>query len=183
MGGKTTLSVVLAVLITALLVGTLTYFARSQRLTALQQQMTALEQTNAQLENQNEALREEVKALQQQLANGTGEDGQDGGTGIVISRFPRPGWEAYFPDAETTTLQGEPVDKVRNLLGEPPYLIRSIAASPDFNREIWIYQAGEEDPTGLYLFFKANRLVQSRLDEFNGLYGSGLLEYPGFWLE
>ncbi|MEW5922150.1 MAG: hypothetical protein AB1796_14635 [Bacillota bacterium] len=182
MGKNKALIIAVSVLITALIVGAATYFVHVQRIAGLQQQVETLERTNAKLQSTNEELREQVAALQKQAANGPGEEGKDDVRGLVISRTPRPGWQTYFPDAENTTLLNEPVDRVRKLLGEPPFLIRSIAANPEFNREIWIYMAGEEDPTGLYLFFKANRLVQSRLDEFNGLYNSGLLEYPGFWL-
>ncbi|MEW5921680.1 MAG: hypothetical protein AB1796_12190 [Bacillota bacterium] len=179
MGGNKAFIIAVTVLITALAVGTAVYFVRAQRIAGLQQQVETLERANAELQSANAELEEQVATLQEQIANGPGE-GEEPGT--TISRVPRPGWEAYFPDAETTTLLDEPVDKVRSLLGEPPFLIRSIAANPVFNREIWIYMAGEEDPTGLYLFFKGNRLVSSRLDEFNGLYNSALLEYPDFWL-
>lgn len=180
MGKNKALIIAVSVLITALVVGAATYFVCVQLITGLQQQVETLERTNAKLQSANEELREQVAALQEQAANGPGEEEKDDVLGLVISRTPRPGWQTYFPDAETTTLLNEPVDRVRNLLGEPPFLIRSIAANPEFNREIWVYMAGEESPTGLYLFFKANRLVQSRLDEFNGL-NSGLLDYPGFW--
>ena len=193
MGGNKALIIAVSVLITALVVGAAVYFARDQRITGLQQQVEMLERTNAELQNDNTELKEEIATLQEQIANETeeegdngedgenGENGADGVPGIVISRIPKPGWEAYFPDFETTTLLDEPVDEVRNLLGEPPFLIRSIAVNPQANREIWIYMVAEKDPTGLYLFFKANRLVNSRLDEFNGLPNSGLLDYPDFW--
>jgi len=41
---------------------------------------------------------------------------------------------------------------------------------------------GEEDPTGLYIYFKGDRVFRSRLDEFNGLFNSGLLDDEDFWL-
>ncbi len=190
MGGTKTSIIAVSVLITALVVGTAVYFARDQRITGLEQQVETLEGANAELQNNNAALEEQVAALEREEGPGEEEadgddvqNGADGVPGIVISRIPQPGWEAYFPDFETTTLVDEPVDEVRNLLGEPPFLIRSIAVNPQANREIWIYMVAEKDPTGLYLFFKANRLVSSRLDEFNGLPNSGLLDYPDFWFE
>jgi hypothetical protein len=167
-GNKTLLIVAIAVLVTALVVFMAVDSLRAQKIEGLERQLETLE-------NENAELNEQIAVLQEQTKNKPGE-------GKEISRAPRPGWEAYFPNAETTTLLNEPVDKVRSLLGEPPVLLRSIAANPAFNREIWIYMPGEEDPTGLYIYFKGDRVFGSRLDEFNGLYNSGLLDDEDFWL-
>jgi outer membrane murein-binding lipoprotein Lpp len=164
---------ILAVLTTALVVGTGIHLLRAQAIASLEEQVRTLENTNAELRDEVTALREHVKA----------EPGQDEGRGGEISREPRPGWDAYFPNAETTTLVGTSVEEVRGLLGDPPVLLRSIARNPGFNREIWVYMPYPEDPTGLYMFFKGNQVSGSRLDEFNGLYNSGLLEDATFWLE
>lgn len=165
-------AIAITALITTLVVGGVVFLLRAQRIAALEQQVEALESANA-------ALEEQISSLQEQL----GADDGGNGTETEISRAPSPGWEAYFPTAETTTLLGEPVDRIRDLLGEPPVLLRSIAVDPAFNREIWIYMPAEEDPTGLYIFFKGNRVSSSRLDEFPGLYNSGLLDDAGFWVE
>lgn len=133
--------------------------ALQQRVTELEQQNTALQSMVAELEQENAVLRQAPQ----------------------ISRQPKEGWEQYFPTAETTTLAGKTTAEIRELLGEPPVLIRSSAVVAEASREIWIYAARQEDPTGLYLFFKGDRLDESRLDEFNGLPNSGLLERPGFW--
>ncbi|MBS4023164.1 MAG: hypothetical protein KGZ79_12220 [Dethiobacter sp.] len=66
------------------------------------------------------------------------------------------------------------------MFGEPPFLIRSIAAVPEFSREIWIYTPGGEDPTGVFIFFKGGRVHASRIDEFGGLHNSGLLDDENF---
>ncbi len=98
-----------------------------------------------------------------------------------IRREPKPGWDEYFENGEST-LEGEPIEDVRQIMGEPPFKIRSTATNPDQNREIWIFIPYEGDPSGLYLYFKSNHLWSSRLDEFNGLYGSGLLQEEEFWV-
>lgn len=99
-----------------------------------------------------------------------------------ISRKPKPGWERYFPSPTKTTLTGRLVNEVKTLLGEPPVLVRSIAANPEYSREVWIYLPYEDDPTGLYIYFKGGRVVKTRLDEFNGLEGSAIFEDRDFWL-
>lgn len=100
---------------------------------------------------------------------------------LEVSHYPFPDWEQYFPTPDTTTLEGESVESVRLLLGEPPVKMRSIAFTQEFNREIWIYMTDEEDTTALYLYFKGDFLWQSRLDEFSGIENTGILEFPEFW--
>lgn len=170
MAANKTSAIIISVLITALVVGAGTYLLR---------QIARLEQDVTALESANEALQEQVETLQEQIGTLPGENGN---SGTDIPRAPRKGWEAYFPEPESTTLEGEPVERVRSLLGEPPVLIRSIAANPIYNREIWIYMPYEEDPTGLYIYFKGNQVIGSRLDEFNGVYNSGLLDDKDFWI-
>jgi hypothetical protein len=139
-----------------------------------------------QLEQENATLRREKQELEQRVATLEGEvtalqarlDEQSAG----ITPQPKEGWEQYFPQPETTTLTGESTQAVEALLGRPPVLIRQVASVPTASREIWVYMPFEEDPTGLYLFFKGDRLDSSRLDEFSGLYGSGLLDLEQFWL-
>lgn len=171
MAEKKTLTIIVTALITALLVGGLVYMLMSLRAGRLETRVEELESANAQLRDQVAALQEELETA----PDGNEEEFPE------ITLAPRPGWEQYFPTHETTTLLNEPVKQVHSLLGEPPVLLRSIAANPAANREIWIYLPEEEDPTGLYLFFKGNRLTASRLDEFNGLLNSGLLDDEDFW--
>lgn len=143
------------------------------RVTQLEQEKDALQSDKDELQSRIETLEAENEELR-----------QGGSTPAPqISRKPKAGWEQYFPTAETTTLQGETTTRVRELLGEPPHLIRSIAVNPAASREIWIYSPYDEDPTGLYLYFKGGTLDSSRQDEFNGLYGSGLLDNDQFWLQ
>jgi len=173
-------SILIGAIIAVLLSGSIFYLVGRAQGGGLQNQINTLQEENNLLKSRNEELTEKADSLQEenrqlQAKLETPQQPQ-------INRFPKPGWEAYFPTAETSTLTGESTGKVRELLGEPPFLIRSIAANPEFNREIWVFNARPEDPTGLYLFFKANNLVSSRLDEFPGLHNSGLLDQDAFWL-
>ncbi len=155
-------TVLISGIVTAVIVWNLTSFLSPVPDTA------ELEEQIQDLQTENQLLKEQLAALPEEQGN---------------NRQPRPGWEQYFPDHDTTTIAGKSAEEVGHLLGSPPYKIRSLAANPVFNREIWIFMAGEEDPTALYLFFKGNQLWRSQLDEFNGLYGSGLLDHEEFWLD
>lgn len=174
--------VVITAAITALLASGITYLLtrptqKNAQIANLQTRVEALENEKETLATENEELENQVAELEEEIAQ-LRDQGQ---APPEINRQPKPGWEAYFPTPETTTLTGESVTRVRELLGEPPVLIRSIAVNPQFNREIWVFTPFDQDPTGLYLFFKGGQLVSSRLDEFNGLYGSGLLDNEDFW--
>jgi hypothetical protein len=144
----------------------------------LQRQVTNLEAENTTLRSDKEELQNRVATLEAEVEQLHEQEQPD-----EISRKPKDGWEQYFPEAEETTLTGESTNRVRELLGRPPVLIRSIAANQQFNREIWVYMPFDEDPTGLYLFFKGDRLDSSLKNEFNGLYGSGLLDIEEFWVQ
>ncbi len=178
---KLTETVVITAVITALLASGITYLFVSPaqkntqitnmqaRVESLKEEKAALAAEKEQLEIKNTELKEEITVLREQT------------TVAEINRKPKAGWEAYFPTMETTTLAGRSVTDLREILGEPPVLVRSIATNPQFNREIWVFMPFDQDPTGLYLFFKAGQLIGSRLDEFPGLHGSGLLDDVNFW--
>ncbi len=172
MDAKYTLPIIVTALITALVVGGAFFFLGGSPpdvnggQAKLERQVAALEEENAALEEEVSELREENEALTENAS---------------IRRKPKEGWEQYFPDAETTTLTGKPVEDVRQLLGEPPFLVRSTAADPQFSREVWVYTPFDQDPTGLYLFFKGGRLDKSRIDEFQGLRGSFIWDDEEFW--
>lgn len=175
--------VVITAAITALLASGITYLLtrptqKNVQIANLQTRVEALENEKETLVAENEELETQVVGLEEEVTQ-LREQAQ--APAPTINRQPKPGWDAYFPTPETTTLTGESVTRVRELLGEPPVLIRSIAVNPQFNREIWVFMPHEQDPTGLYLFFKGGQLVNSRLDEFPGLYGSGLLDDADFW--
>jgi TolA-binding protein len=194
-GGKTmakkhNLPVLLSVLITAVVAGGSVYLwqhlAQTEKappgdieaqLEELEAEADLLREQNELLQEETAALEEERDSLQRQL-----EEAKEAAA-VEIRRQPKEGWEQYFPDPEETTLKGESIENVRELLGEPPFKIRSIAENEAHNHEIWIFQPFEEDTSGLYLFFKGNKLWRSMIDEFNGLFGSQLLEDEEFWME
>ena len=58
-----------------------------------------------------------------------------------------------------------------------------MAVNPKNNREIWIYHPYDYDPTGLYIYFKGDNVVKTKLDEFNGLVASSIWEDTDFWFK
>ncbi|MBT9148458.1 MAG: hypothetical protein DDT32_02232 [Syntrophomonadaceae bacterium] len=162
------LSVIIVFLLSVLILGAGCADGNQTRVKELEQEVTTLRTEKETLQGQITALEKDAAELRQ---------------GQEIRRVPKDGWEQYFPEGTETTLMGESTARVRELLGEPPFLIRSIAVNPEFSREIWIFTPFDQDPTGLYLFFKGGKLDSTESNEFNGLQASDLLNRPGFWTE
>lgn len=160
------LPVIIFFLLSVILMGAGCANGYQARITELQQEVADLQADKETLQGQVDALENDLAELRQAQE---------------ISLKPKDGWEQHFPEGAETTLKGENTARVRELLGEPPFLIRSIAASPEFSREIWVFVPHDEDLTGLYLFFKGGKLDSAELNEFNGLQGSDLINRPGFW--
>ncbi|KUO53126.1 MAG: hypothetical protein APF76_03545 [Desulfitibacter sp. BRH_c19] len=172
-------SILAAVLITAIIIGGGVYWWQNSTWT-----------------DEVDRLNQEIVELRQQVEEGQVKDPPDEEpnespddqvpndqvpTETEISRKPKAGWEQFFPAAEETTLLGKSISEIRETLGEPPVLVRSIAANPENSKEMWVYHPFDEDPTGLYLFFKGGELVNSRLDEFSGLSGIAFWDEEEFW--
>lgn len=186
-GKSMVVPVVIAILATALVVGGIFMFLDRAEPKPddsgdnLNARIKQLESKNEELLKEKESLQKTVTDLETKVEKL--QTPANKSSGLVINRQPKSGWQQYFPTPETTTLVGKNTDYIRQLLGEPPFLIRSIAVNPEFSREIWVYTTDGGDSTGLYLFFKGGLLNSSRLDEFNGLYGSDLLNLDDFWLQ
>jgi hypothetical protein len=61
------------------------------------------------------------------------------------------------------------LSKINAILGEAPVSLRIGRPGAPVIREIRVYFPYEEDPTGLFLFFRNETLVSFRMDEFNGI--------------
>jgi hypothetical protein len=67
--------------------------------------------------------------------------------------------------------------EIDQVLGSSPILVRQSIQGAPIRKEIRVYLPYEEDSTGLYLYFENERVVAFKLDEFNGIIHSGLLDY------
>ncbi len=171
---KNTNSIIIAVLVTALIAGGGVYWWQS----------SVLANERERLNNEIADLREQIEEEPTEPETQEPESNQEPENGIVfddtqISQKPKSGWEEYFPSYDETTLEGKTTEEIRELLGEPPVLVRDIGYKPAATWQIWVYRPFDEDPTGLYLYFKGGELVRSRLDEFSGV--PSLLGDIDFW--
>lgn len=59
--------------------------------------------------------------------------------------------------------------KIQTVLGEAPVSLRIGRPGASDIREVRVYFPYEEDPTGLFLFFRNETVVSFRMDEFSGI--------------
>lgn len=72
---------------------------------------------------------------------------------------------------------GVGLDRIQQVLGEAPIIVRQSVAGAPVRKEVRVYLPYQEDATGLYLFIQ-NEVVQDfRMDEFNGIQNSSILDY------
>src|SRR5690606_31961497 len=63
------------------------------------------------------------------------------------------------------------------VLGESPIVARKSIKGAPIRKEIRVYMPYHEDSTGLYIFFENEIVIEFKMDEFNGIIQSGLLDY------
>lgn len=89
-------------------------------------------------------------------------------------------WEDNFPSSTSTRLINKSPDEVRSILGIP-YITISKVNEDDDKHEMLIYMPNvnkiDQDNTGIYLYFKNEKLVSSRIDDFNGVIEKDLESY------
>ena len=127
-------TIIITILVTASVVWALTSIPISSPSgkNEISEEMQALQTTNQELLEQTKELTDERNLLQARLEEI--DESKD-----EITRQPKSGWNQYFPEHNTTTLEGETTATVQELLGVPAIKIRSTAFSTEFNREIWIF--------------------------------------------
>ncbi|PLX28511.1 hypothetical protein C0581_02060 [Candidatus Parcubacteria bacterium] len=122
-------------------------------------------QLNAEQQNEINDLTNDVASLEEEKNNLM--------TLMQVVENPKEGWETYIPavpedenseEEVVSELVGKDVDEVRELLGEPPVLLRNYPTS-----QVWVYHTSSEEATGLYVMFEENEVVEIILDEFNGV--------------
>lgn len=74
-------------------------------------------------------------------------------------------------------LVGVTVDRLDEVLGEPPVLVRQSVEGAPVRREVRVYMPYEKDSTGLYIYIRNEEVVSFRLDTFMGLANSSVLEF------
>jgi hypothetical protein len=101
------------------------------------------------------------------------------GTYIIIYKtenlgVPKRGWEDHFENYPNQSEKyiGKSMNEIRELFGEPYLIIKNT----DISREFWCYMpnaTGENlddiDNTGIRWYFENNKVVDVRIDDFNGI--------------
>ncbi|HAC15995.1 MAG TPA: hypothetical protein DCE78_08640 [Bacteroidetes bacterium] len=84
----------------------------------------------------------------------------------------------YFADKEGyVSFKGRELSEIQQILGDAPIIVKQSIAGAPIRKEVRVYMPYKEDATGLYLFIQ-NEIVQDfRLDEFNGIQNSSILEF------
>jgi hypothetical protein len=92
-------------------------------------------------------------------------------------RLQVPPYDQFLNEEGYLDLLGRTLDEIDQVLGSSPILVRQSIQGAPIRKEIRVYLPYEEDSTGLYLYFENERVVAFKLDEFNGIIHSGLLDY------
>lgn len=72
---------------------------------------------------------------------------------------------------------GVSLDRIQQVLGDAPIVVRQSIPGAPVRKEVRVYMPYQEDLTGLYLFIE-NEVVQDfRMDEFNGIQNSSIMDY------
>jgi hypothetical protein len=91
---------------------------------------------------------------------------------ILLERYtPLHGDDGYL------NLMDRSMVDIDTYLGVAPIVIKQSVAGAPVRLEIRVYLPYREDSTGLYLFFQNERIVAFKLDEFNGIQNSDLLDF------
>lgn len=69
------------------------------------------------------------------------------------------------------------IREVDRVLGVAPIVMKQSREGAPIRREVRVYMPYDEDPTGLYIYFLNDRVESFRMDEFNGITNSSLLDY------
>jgi hypothetical protein len=84
----------------------------------------------------------------------------------------------YFTDANGyLNLLNVDINEVDRILGAAPVVMKQSREGAPVRREVRVYMPYDEDPTGLYIYFLNDKVESFRMDEFNGITNSSILEY------
>lgn len=84
----------------------------------------------------------------------------------------------HFTDADGyLDLINVDIREVDRVLGAAPVVMKQSREGAPIRREVRVYMPYDKDPTGLYIYFLNDRVESFRMDEFNGITNSSLLDY------
>lgn len=121
---------------------------------------------------QSDRIADTRERLQRRL-----EDSQTGTSEPMRYRLDVAPYSKFLDEEGYLSLNGRSLSDLQAHLGDPPVLVRQSVPNAPLRREVRVYMPYEKDPTGLYIFIENERVVNFRMDEFNGLRNSSLLDY------
>ncbi len=74
-------------------------------------------------------------------------------------------------------LNGRTMNEIDEALGDAPIVVKQSIKGAPIRKEIRIYMPYQDDSTGLYIFFENEMVIEFKMDEFNGIIQSGILDY------
>lgn len=74
-------------------------------------------------------------------------------------------------------LNGRTINEIDEVLGDAPIVVKQSIIGAPIRKEIRVYLPYREDSTGLYIFFENEMVIEFKMDEFNGIIQSGILDY------
>ena len=136
----------------------------------LNEEVLHLKDIIAEKEQEIGVMQERIHQLQQE---------GDNGAYVVIYKhknlgLPKGDWAKEFPDYpfNKDSIQkyiNKTTNEMKTIFGEPYLTIQHT----DIDREYWVYLPNvggiSEDSTGIYLKFENDKVVDLRIDEFNGI--------------
>jgi hypothetical protein len=84
----------------------------------------------------------------------------------------------YFADSEGyVRFRGRTLAEIQKKLGDAPIVVKQSIKDAPIRKEVRVYMPYAEDTTGLYLFIQNEIVLDFKLDEFNGIQNSSILEF------
>lgn len=92
-------------------------------------------------------------------------------------RLEVPPYNTFLNDEGYLDLLGKSMSDIDEVFGEAPIVAKQSIKGAPIRKEIRVYMPYQEDSTGLYIFFENEIVIEFKMDEFNGIIQSGLLDY------
>lgn len=86
-------------------------------------------------------------------------------------------YNKFLNDEGYLELLGRSMMEIDSVLGESPIMVRQSVSEAPIRKEIRVYLPYQEDTTGLYIYFENESVIQFKMDEFNGILQSGILDF------
>lgn len=124
------------------------------------------------IQNTDERISSAQQKLRDQLEQSNGGDQSPPQYRLDVAPYN------YFADQEGfISFQGRTLEEIQRILGDAPIIVKQSVPGAPIRKEVRVYLPYNEDPTGLYLFIQ-NEIVQDfKLDEFNGIQNSSIMEF------